>query len=315
MPPLALLAACMLDLLLGDPEWFPHPVVLMGRLIVILEKAARKLTRPGWGHRIAGGGIVLIVVVFSFETTFFVVKAASVLHPWFGSLLSVFLAWTTLAARTLHREAAKVEKALREEDLEKARRELSGIVGRDTSVLSREGIIRAAVETVAENSSDGVIAPLFYLILGGAPLAMAYKAVNTLDSMLGYKDEACRDLGFFPARFDDLVNFIPARVTGLLLVVVSFLWKGSGRDAFRILRRDGRKHSSPNAGIPEAAAAGALGIQLGGRNFYGGVMIEKPVIGEPVRPLTPGAVRGAVQLMYGAFFLMAMAGVLALMLR
>ncbi len=310
MPPLGLLAACLLDLFLGDPEWFPHPVVLMGRLISLLEKKGRKMTRPGGGRRMIGGVIVLLVVLLSFSVTFFVIKAATALHPWGGSLLSILLAYTTLAARTLHKEAAKIEKALREENLEKARRNLAGIVGRDTTELSRAEIIRATVETVAENSSDGVIAPLFYLILGGPPLAMAYKAVNTLDSMVGYKNEKYEDLGFFPARIDDLANYIPARITGLLLVAASFFRKGSGRDAFRILRRDGRKHSSPNAGIPEAAAAGALGIQLGGSNLYGGLLVEKPMIGEPVRPLTLDGIRGAVELMYGAFFLMVILGML-----
>ncbi len=315
MSPLELLAACLLDLLLGDPKGFPHPVVLMGRLISVMEKRVRKMTRSGRGRRIAGGGIVLVVVSLSFAVPLIVVKAASALHPLFGSLFSVFLAYTTLAARTLHREAAKIKDDLREDDLKKARRHLAGIVGRDTSELSREEVIRATVETVSENSSDGVIAPLFYLILGGTPLAMAYKAINTLDSMLGYKNEKYIDLGYFPARIDDLANFIPARITGLLLVVVSFFGKGSHREAFRIMRRDGRKHVSPNAGIPEAAAAGALGLQLGGSNVYGGVLVEKPTIGEPLRPLTLDGIGGVVQLMYGAFFLMAILGMLLRGLR
>lgn len=315
MSPVGLLAACLLDLLLGDPKGFPHPVVLMGRLISILERTARKITAPGTGRRIAGGGIVLVLVSLSCGVTYFLIGIASAIDPAFGRIVSVFLAYTTLAARTLHREAAKIVGDLQGNNLEKARRDLAGIVGRDTSELSREEVIRATVETVAENSSDGVIAPLFYLVLGGAPLALAYKAVNTLDSMLGYRNEKYGDLGYFPARIDDLANFIPARITGLLLVVVSFFLKGSPRDAYRIMRRDGRKHVSPNAGIPEAAAAGALGVRLGGTNIYGGIVSRKPPIGEPLCSLTVDSIRGVVQLMYGVFFLMALVGVLARMLR
>lgn len=305
MTPLILIAACLLDLILGDPRTLPHPVVLMGKAISGLERLSRRVVRTPKGERVAGTLITVALVAASFGMTNLLIRVAADVSPVLGWAVTVFLVYTTLAARSLHREASRVTKKLKEGSLAEARRALSGIVGRDTQHLSEQEVVRASVETVSENTSDGVIAPLFYLMIGGPAAAMAYKAINTLDSMLGYKNDRYRDLGWFPARVDDLANFFPARITGLLIVVASLGLKLSARDAFRVMQRDGAKHTSPNAGIPEAAAAGALGVQLGGINDYFGVSSEKPFIGDPKKSLTAESIDGSVALMYATFFLMA----------
>jgi len=304
MTPLALIAACFLDLIFGDPEGFPHPVVLMGRLIAGLEGFARSITHSSQGRRLAGIMITLFLVFLCYGLSLLLIHGAAGIHPVLGWGVAVFLAYTTLSARSLHQEADRVKRCLEQGRIEEARRFLSGIVGRETQDLTEQEIIRAAVETVSENTSDGVIAPLFYLLIGGPPAAMAYKAVSTLDSMLGYKREHFRDLGWFPARFDDFANFIPARITGLLMVLGSLFLNLSVPGALRIMRRDGRKHDSPNAGIPEAAAAGALGVQLGGTNVYMGAARPKLHLGDPKRPLHVKCIREAVSLMYASSLLM-----------
>jgi adenosylcobinamide-phosphate synthase len=216
-----------------------------------------------------------------------------------GFVVAVILSWSCLAARSLHRESRLVADALVRGDLVEARRYLSNIVGRDTAELDEAEVWRATVETVAENTSDGVIAPLFYLCIGGPVLAIAYKAVNTLDSMVGYRNERYKSLGWASARCDDLANFMPARLTGLLMVAAAPLFGFPPGNAWRIMCRDGRNHSSPNSGIPEAAVAGALGVRLGGASIYSGKRVEKPTIGDPLKPLSPAAWEGAIRLMYG----------------
>jgi adenosylcobinamide-phosphate synthase len=273
--------AVLLDLLLGDPRWLPHPVVGIGRLIASLEKVLR---RSVGNERLAGMLLLLLTVGITAGVALGALKGAYAISPYAGLVVATILAWTCLAARSLHRESGLVAAALERDDLPGARRFLSYIVGRDT----------------AENTSDGVIAPLFFLMLGGPALALAYKAVNTLDSMVGYKNERYLLFGRASARCDDLLNLIPARLTGLLMTVATPLVGLSGRGAWRIMRRDGRNHASPNSGIPEAAAAGALGVRLGGANVYFGKEVVKPTIGDPLRPLDGTAWRGAVRLMYGA---------------
>jgi len=291
------LAAILLDLLLGDPRRLPHPVVHIGKLIKVLEKALRPLVR----NERAGGVILLIMTVgITSGVAVALLAGAYAVNSHAGFAVAVLLSWTCLAARSLHHESRLVADALARGELTEARGYLSFIVGRDTEGLDEQEVWRATVETVAENTSDGVIAPLFYLILGGPPLALAYKAVNTLDSMVGYRNERYLRFGWASARCDDLLNLIPARLTGLLMVAVAPITGLSGRDAWRVMRRDGRNHSSPNSGIPEAAAAGALGVKLGGTNVYSGVPVPKPTIGEPLRPLTLMAYQGVVRLMYGA---------------
>ena len=292
-----IIAAVILDILIGDPRWFPHPVVYMGRLIGVLEKALRRLVR---NERL--GGVLLLVMTVSITcgVALAILKGAYAVSPYLGFIVAVFLSWSCLAARSLHLESRLVADSLVEGDLASARKYLSCIVGRDTAELDEAEIWRATTETVAENTSDGVIAPLFCLMIGGPVLAIAYKAVNTLDSMVGYRNERYLRFGWASARFDDLANFIPARLTGLLMVAAAPLAGLSGCSAWRIMRRDGRNHSSPNSGIPEAAAAGALGVRLGGTNVYSGIRVVKPTIGEALQPLSFSAWRGSVRLMYGA---------------
>lgn len=290
-------AAALLDWLLGDPRWFPHPVVFIGRLITLLEKQIRRLLRSE-----LLGGLVLLVSTVGITVVMAAVllTAAYSVHGAVGFAVAVLLSWSCLAARSLHQESALVAKALASGDLAAARQYLSFIVGRDTAELTEAEVWRGAVETVAENTADGVIAPLLFLMLGGPVLGLAYKAVNTLDSMVGYKNERYLLFGRASARFDDFANWLPARLTGLLLVLAAPLAGLSGSGAWQIMRRDGRNHSSPNSGIPEAAAAGALGVQLGGTNFYFGKPVVKPTIGEPLQTLAATTWQGAVRLMYGA---------------
>lgn len=306
-----ILAAVILDWLLGDPRRIPHPVVWIGRLITALEKIIRLVVSNE-----SFGGVLLLVltVAASAGTAFAFLKGAYAIHTYLGHAVSITLSWTCLAARSLRRESGMVAQALTAGDIPAARTNLSYIVGRDTAHLDEPEIWRGTVETVAENTSDGVIAPLFYLILGGPVLAMAYKAVNTLDSMVGYKNERYLSLGWASARFDDLLNWLPARITGFLMVLTAPLFGLSGSNAWRIMRRDGQNHSSPNSGIPEAAAAGALGVRLGGTNFYFGKPVEKPTIGDHLRPLDAVAWRGAVRLMYGAEILLVILWLVMVML-
>jgi adenosylcobinamide-phosphate synthase len=246
--------------------------------------------------------MILLVATVGVTTgsAWLLLREAYLLHPLAGYAITLLLSWTCLAARSLHDESKLVADALAAGDLSGARRLLSRIVGRDTEQLDEPEIWRALVETVAENTSDGVIAPLLCLMIGGPVLALAYKAVNTLDSMVGYKNDNYLRFGWASARCDDLVNWLPARITGLLMVLVAPLLRLSLTDAWRIMRRDGRNHASPNSGIPEAAAAGALGVRLGGTNRYFGKPVAKPTIGDPLQPLTRDSWLGTVRLMYGA---------------
>jgi adenosylcobinamide-phosphate synthase len=292
-----ILAAVILDWLLGDPRWFPHPVVFIGRLIAWLEPRLRRFVP----NELFGGALLLVLTLTAtIGTAFLLLKLAYSISPVAGFILSVILSWSCLAARSLHRESALVAEALTRGNIEAARKALSFIVGRDTADLDEAEIWRGAVETVAENSSDGVIAPLLFLMFGGPVLGLAYKAVNTLDSMVGYKNERYLLFGRASARFDDLVNWIPARLTGALMVMASPFAGLDMRGAWRIMLRDGKNHSSPNSGIPEAATAGAIGVQLGGANRYFGKVVEKPAIGDPLNPLDLVAWKGSVRLMYGA---------------
>jgi adenosylcobinamide-phosphate synthase len=289
-------AAVVLDWLLGDPRGFPHPVVYIGRLIVFLEPRLRRFVRSD----LIGGLLLLVLTVgSSVAAAWLIIAGAYALHRWAGFAVALILSWNCLAARSLHRESGLVARALASGDLSAGRRYLSYIVGRDTDELAEDDIWRGAVETVAENSSDGVVAPLLFLMLGGPVAALGYKAVNTLDSMVGYKNDRYLLFGRASARFDDLVNWLPARLTGLLMTLAAPLAGLSPAGAWKIMVRDGRNHSSPNSGIPEAAAAGALGVRLGGMNRYFGRPVEKPFIGDPARPLDRRAWDGAVRLLYG----------------
>ncbi len=299
---LIIFLALLLDLLIGDPVWLPHPVVAMGRLIHLLDRVLRRV----WlNERVAGVLLLLAVVISSSGTTWILLKALTAMLPLAGWTAAVLVSSTCLAARSLHKESARVATALLAGDLPAARRYLSFIVGRDTDQLEEAEIWRGVVETVAENTSDGIIAPLFWLTIGGPVGAIAYKAVSTLDSMVGYRNRRYLQLGWASARMDDLLNYIPARISALLLIVSSPLAGLSASNAARITLRDRLKHPSPNSGHPEAAAAGALGVRLGGASSYNGASSWKEYIGDDLQPLDERAYRGMITLMYISTLLMA----------
>lgn len=269
--------AYLLDLALGDPRWLPHPVKGMGWLIQKTEPFFRRLTK---NERLAGALHAATVILIVWALSYLSVRAVSSVSAPLGFAWTVVLFYTAFAVKDLKVEAMRVHEALRIKDLTAARRMLSRIVGRDTENLSEHDVMRASVETVAENTVDGVVAPLFYAWLGGAPLALAYKAVSTLDSMVGYKNERYGNFGWFAARSDDWLNFLPARLTALLLPCASWLAGCDAKGAWKTMLRDRKNHASPNSGIPEAAMAGALGIRMGGLSFYRSIPEEKPFLGD-----------------------------------
>jgi len=278
-----IITAYLLDLIIGDPYWLPHPVRMIGKVIEYLERALRKNNQNQRTEKINGIILTVITVGLSYYIIYFLIYIAGIISPGLKFAFSSFFIFTTLSTKNLGEKAFSVYRALEEDNLELARERVSRIVGRDTKGLSRDEIVRATVETVAENTVDGIISPLFYAVLGGAPLAMAYKAVNTLDSMMGHKNEKYIQFGWFSAKLDDLVNYLPARISVLLIPVASLLVRQRGLMALKIIFRDGKKSPSPNAGIPEAGFAGALGIQLGGVNFYQGVKEYRPILGEKLK--------------------------------
>ena len=300
----ALLLGFLLDLLLGDPRWLPHPIRAIGALIAGLEKLLRKIFPKNQGGEMAGGvALVILVLALSGGFTLLVLWLCGKVGLWLRFLAETILCFQLLATRSLKGESMKVYKALKAGDLEGARCAVSMIVGRDTQRLDEAGVARAAVETVAENASDGVIAPLIFLAIGGAPLGMVYKAVNTMDSMVGYKNDRYLWFGRCAAKLDDLVNFIPARLAGLLMCLGAGFSGFDAPNALRIFRRDRKNHKSPNSAHTEAAAAGALHIQLGGANYYFGKLVDKPTIGDPDHPVEPLDIVRVNRLMYATAFL------------
>lgn len=311
-----LTSAYILDLILGDPRWLPHPVRLMGWGIERMENVLRsakvrkcgsaEVKRNVMAEKLSG--VLIVAVVVGITYSLFYVLNLLVLTSHFSLFTSyllfamlVYLSSTTFATNDLIKSGKAVIDALNTGNKEEARERLSMIVGRDTEQLDGKGILKATIETLSENASDGIIAPMLYFALGGLPLAMTYKAVNTLDSMIGYKNERYKDFGWAAARLDDIANYIPARITGILIFTAAFIVSSAGKirdgirmrsnrssgsnglsglNGFKIMLRDGRKHLSPNSGIPEAAMAGALGVRLGGPSTYGGMPVEKPYIGE-----------------------------------
>lgn len=300
--PAIIFLALLLDLLIGDPAWLPHPVAAIGRLIHLLERGLRRVRL---NERLAGVLLLLLVVAISSGTTWVLLKSLTCLLPAAGWVAAVLVSSTCLAARSLHKESARVAAALLAGDLPSARRYLSYIVGRDTDHLEEPEIWRGVLETVAENTSDGVIAPLFWLTIGGPVAAIAYKAVSTLDSMVGYRNERYLQLGWASARMDDLLNYIPARISALLIIAAAPFAGCSASGAIRITCRDRLKHPSPNSGHPEAAAAGALGVRFGGAASYGGRSSWKEHIGDALQPLDERAYRRMIKLMYISTLMMA----------
>lgn len=289
--------AWLLDYWLGDPPHWPHPVRWIGNLITVTQRVVRRFCKSNRALKIGGGVLWLVVVGTTWGVSWGILHIANLVHPWLGWLVEVWMIYTVLAARCLSDAALDVYRALKEGTLEQSREKLSWIVGRDTSQLQRPQITRAVVETVAENSVDGVIAPLFFLLLGGAPLAMAYKAINTLDSMVGYKTEKYRAIGYVSARLDDAANFIPARLSWLLLSISAWFLGANPRKALLVGWRDRYQHSSPNCAWPEATVAGALGIRLGGPNNYFGERVEKPWMGDEQRGIALEDITRTIQLM------------------
>lgn len=296
----AVLGGFVLDAIFGDPAWLPHPVVLMGKAITALEKRLRaQFPQTPQGELCGGAVLAAILPVGTFLITALVCRLAAALHPLAGLAVQMFWCAQALAARGLVQESRNVYKELQKQDLPAARKAVARIVGRDTQNLTAEGVTKAAVETVAENASDGVIAPLLYMLLGGAPLALTYKAINTMDSMIGYKNERYLYFGRCAAKLDDAANWLPARLSALLLVLASALLGEDAQGAWRIWRRDRRNHASPNSAQTEAAMAGALGIQLAGPAWYFGEKYDKPTIGDARRPVEPNDILRADRLLYG----------------
>lgn len=317
----------ILDLILGDPRWLPHPIVYIGKAISILKKKIQKnlygcsyqelskkeremLPRKEEKERFLGAVLSVLIVVGTFLIVFFTLWILEKIHPWLRYVLETFWIYQILATKCLKTESMKVYRKLKEGDLEGARVEISYLVGRDTASLDEEEVAKATIETVAENTSDGVVAPLFYIAIFGAPLGMAYKAINTLDSMIGYRNDEFLHLGRFAAKLDDLANFIPARICAIMMILGSLILGFDFKGSIKIFRRDRFAHLSPNSAQTESVAAGALDIQLGGTHDYFGKPVVKPTIGDNIRKVEYEDIKKCNQLLYAAAILMAVACIL-----
>ena len=312
----SLLAAIFIDLLIGDPVIIPHPVVLIGDVINKFESLIRSIIDKKNKRQEILGGVVLVIfiVVSTYITTLYLVKLMYLIHKFIGIFMQIWFIASTIAIKGLLQVGYNIYSLLKNNELEKARLEVNKVVGRDTDNMSRQEIIRAIIETLAENTSDGIIAPVFYYFLGGLPLAMTYKAVNTLDSMLGYKNKRYKYFGWASARLDDIANFIPARLTGIGFAFAAFVtgqnWKGS----IKFMLRDAKKHPSWNAGYPEAAVAGAVGIRLGGVNYYDGQKSFRAYMGSKERELITDDINKVIKLIkYNVFILVLFLGILMIL--
>ena len=296
--------AYVLDWLIGDPKWLPHPVRWMGWTIRSGERMLRKFGQTPRVEFVAGLLLTIVVIAIFGMGSWTLLHWLKVSNPTLAFLVSIFLAASTLATRSLLDEARAVMKLLLDDDLISARTQVARIVGRDTENLNEAEVSRAAIETLAESASDGIVAPLLYLAIGGIPAALAYKAANTLDSMIGHRGEPYEFFGKCAARVDDVANFIPARITALLLVCAAWTVRLDWRAAWLIMRRDAAKHKSPNAGYPESAMAGALGVRLGGMNFYNGEAHDGQYLGDALLPLKPQALQSALRITVAVSILM-----------
>ena len=302
---LSVLLGFLIDCAIGDPAWLLHPVVLIGKLISLSEKGLRRIfPKTDRGAFQAGLTMAILVPILSAGVSFGILFGLYLLSPWAYFAMSSIMCWQCFAARCLAKEAQKVVKALETDGLEAGRKQVSMLVGRDTDELSEEQVLKATVETVAENASDGVIAPMLFMLLFGAVGGFFYKAINTMDSMVGYKNDRYLYFGRAAAKLDDAANFLPARLSALAMIAAAPILKLDGRNAFRIWKRDRRKHASPNSAQTESVAAGALHIELAGPASYFGKVLEKPTIGDSDRPIEPVDVRRTSKLMYGASVLL-----------
>lgn len=295
----AILVGFIMDLIIGDPHWMYHPVRVIGKFITFLEDMLRKtFPKTKDGERKSGFVLVVLVCGISVFTVWGLMKLAYYLNFWCGFLLEVIMCYQLFAVRSLKNESMKVYKELAKQDLEASRKAVSMIVGRDTENLTIEGVTKATVETIAENTSDGTLAPMFYMFIGGPVLGWFYKAVNTMDSMVGYKNEKYLNFGRYAAKFDDVMNFIPARLCGWLMILASMFLKMDWKNAKKIFVRDRFNHASPNSAHTEAVMAGALRIQLAGDAWYFGKRYEKPIIGDALRPVEIEDIPRANRLLY-----------------
>lgn len=303
---IAVAAGILLDFIIGDPHKIPHPVCFIGKLITALEERLRTLFQDtAAGKRLGGTALWLIVAVISGAVPAVVLYAAWRIHPWFYCILASIMCCQIMATKSLKDESMKVYRALAEQDIVKARHQVSMIVGRDTMQLDADGVARAAVETVAENTSDGSVAPMFYMMIGGPVLGFLYKAVNTMDSMLGYKNEIYLDFGRTAAKMDDIWNLIPSRLAAIFMTLVSYLVGFDGKNAWRIFLRDRKKSASPNSAQTESVCAGALGLRLLGDTMYFGTLHHKETVGDAHRNIEAEDIRRANKLLYGTVIMAA----------
>ncbi len=311
--------AVILDLIIGDPHFMWHPVRGMGNLISMTEKLLRKRFGLSDGRdedkvkkQVAGLLLVMIVLTASIMLPLLIIFIAGMVNPWLKFGVECIMCYQLLAMKSLRVESMKVYMELKSGNLENARHAVSMIVGRDTDKLDEDGIIRATVETIAENTSDGVIAPLLYMLAFGTIGGFFYKAVNTMDSMIGYKNDKYIFFGRAAAKLDDIANYIPSRVSAIFMIAASAFLRLDYRNAWKIYKRDRNKHASPNSAQTEACCAGALSVMLAGNAFYFGKLYEKPVIGDPIRSIESEDIKRANKLMYATSFLVCGAGILVL---
>ncbi len=302
-----LMLAYSLDLVFGDPLWLPHPVRAIGRAITALENHLRRTSLP---LRLAGMILVVVIVPLTYAVVCLLIQGAFGIDRRLGWGMNVFLVYMAISVRSLAEAANRIYLALSSADIEGAREYLAQIVSRETAALDEGNIVRGAVESVAENTVDGIISPLFYAVIGGAPLVWAYKAINTLDSMIGHKNAKYLHFGWFAARLDDVANLLPARLSAVVIPAASLLVAKNPVRSLRTAFIDGHKSESPNAGFPEAAFAGALGLQLGGSNTYDGKRTERPLIGRPLRPRSKEDIKQAIHLMYASSLLALIGGMI-----
>ena len=295
----AMLMGFVIDLLVGDPHSIPHPVVLMGKLISGTETMVRNLfPKTEKGENLAGAMLWIVVTVVSTCVPILILMLCHMISPWLRLAAESLMCWQILATKSLRDESMKVYDALESGDIQKSRYAVSMIVGRDTAELTDAEITRAAVETVAENTSDGIVAPLLCLAVGGAPLGFFYKAVNTMDSMLGYVEMPYKNIGMVPAKMDDVMNFLPSRISALMMLLAGWMLRMDVKNGWKIFRRDRFNHSSPNSAQTESVAAGLLGLQLAGDAYYHGVLHKKKYIGDPIREIEHRDISRACRLLY-----------------
>jgi adenosylcobinamide-phosphate synthase len=295
----ALFIGFIIDLIVGDPHSIPHPVIFIGKLISAIEKVVRKIfPKTVRGENVAGGVLWLLVVVISTAVPALLLWLSYGLNTWLGLALESIMCWQILATKSLKDESMKVYTALKTGNIEKSRYAVSMIVGRDTANLNDKAVARAAVETVAENTSDGIVAPLIFLAIGGAPLGFFYKAVNTMDSMLGYVEMPYKNIGLVPAKMDDVMNFIPSRLSALIMLLAGWLLKLNVKNGWKVFRRDRFNHASPNSAQTESVCAGLLGLRLAGDAWYHGELHKKKFIGDALREIEYEDIQRACRLLY-----------------